>query len=56
MEASKAAILASVEPVMAALIGFLLYKESIDVMTLAGILLVLLSVLLVNSPRRTLQK
>lgn len=52
MEASKAAILASVEPVMAALIGFLLYKERIDRMTLAGILLVLLSVLLVNSPRR----
>ena len=50
MEAGKASILASVEPVVASLIGFLLYKESMDGMTLAGVVLVLASAVVVNLP------
>lgn len=48
MEAGKASILASVEPVVASLIGFLLYKENMDGMTLAGVVLVLVSAVIVN--------
>ncbi len=48
MEAGKASILASVEPVVATLIGFFLYKEKLSGMTLAGVILVLGSAVLVN--------
>lgn len=50
MEAGKASILASVEPVVASLIGFLLYKENMDGMTLAGVVFVLVSAVIVNVP------
>ena len=50
MEAGKASILASVEPVVASLIGFLLYKENMDGMTLAGVVCVLVSAVIVNVP------
>lgn len=48
MEAGKASILASVEPVVATLIGFFLYKEKLSGMTLLGVVLVLGSAVLVN--------
>ncbi len=48
MEAGKASILSSIEPVVASLVGFFLYKERMDLLTLIGIVLVLASAVLVN--------
>ena len=48
MEAGRASILASIEPVVATLIGFFLYKEKLSVMALGGVVLVLGSAVLVN--------
>lgn len=47
MENSKASIIASIEPVVATLVGVLLYKEAIGATGIAGMLLVLVSCLLV---------
>ena len=44
----KAAILATIEPFVAAVLGILLYREEITVFKLAGMLCILGSVLLVN--------
>lgn len=41
MENGKASILASVEPVMASMVGFLLYKEGFTALGIAGMILVL---------------
>ena len=46
MEAGNASILATLEPVVATLIGFLLYKESVAPDNFIGIILVLLSAIL----------
>lgn len=48
METGRASILASIEPVVATLIGFLLYKERLSWMTLTGVILVLSSAIIVN--------
>lgn len=48
LENGKASIIASVEPVMASAVGFLLYKEEMPPMGAAGMLLVLLSCFLVG--------
>lgn len=48
LENGKASIIASVEPVMASLVGFFLYKEELPPMGAAGMLLVLLSCFLVG--------
>lgn len=48
MEAGRASILASIEPVVASVIGFFLYKERLSVMTLLGVVLVLGSAVIVN--------
>lgn len=48
MEAGSASILATLEPVVATLIGFLLYKESMTPDNFIGIVLVLLSAILVS--------
>ena len=45
-EAGKASFMASVEPVVATLVGVLVYRESLDLFSLAGIALVLFAVLL----------
>ncbi len=45
-EASKAIIVASVEPLVAALIGFLLYNEVLTVYSSIGIVLIIISVVL----------
>ncbi|MCM1568725.1 MAG: DMT family transporter [Roseburia sp.] len=47
LENSKASIIASVEPVMASAVGFLLYKEAMPPLGAAGMILVLLSCFLV---------
>lgn len=47
VENGKASIVASIEPVMASLIGFLLYKEAMQPMGIVGMVLVLLSCILV---------
>lgn len=47
MENGKASIVASIEPVMASLIGFLLYKEAMQPMGILGMVLVLISCILV---------
>ncbi|MBQ8198409.1 MAG: EamA family transporter [Lachnospiraceae bacterium] len=48
MEAGRASILASIEPVVATMIGFFLYKEKLSWMTLLGVILVLGSAVVVN--------
>lgn len=52
MEAGRASILACVEPVVATLIGFLLYKERLQPVTIAGVALVLASAILVSIPAK----
>lgn len=47
LENGKASIVASVEPVMASVVGFLLYKEAMQPMGIAGMILVLISCVLV---------
>lgn len=49
MEAGKASVIASIEPVVATLIGVLVYKETLSVMGIAGILLVFGSIVLINT-------
>lgn len=49
LDPSKAAIFATVEPLVGSLIGIFAYGESANVMKLAGIALILLAVILANS-------
>lgn len=46
IEAGRASVMASVEPVVATLVGVLVYRESLNLYSLAGIALVLFAVLL----------
>lgn len=48
LENGKASILASIEPVMASLVGFLLYKEAMQPLGVGGMILVLVSCFLVS--------
>ncbi len=48
MEAGKASVIASIEPVVATLVGVILYKEEMSATGLVGILLVLGSIALMN--------
>lgn len=48
MENGKASIVASIEPVVASLVGFLLYKESMSPMGILGMVLVLGACVLMN--------
>ena len=52
MNPSKAAIIASVEPVVATLAGVILYKESVTFTGVAGILMVFAAVVLSNLPEK----
>jgi drug/metabolite transporter (DMT)-like permease len=52
LEASKASIISTIEPVVATLMGLLMYKESISVVQAAGILLVLGAVLLIQERKQ----
>ncbi len=47
LENGKASIIASIEPVMASLVGFVLYQEAMQPLGIVGMLLVLISCLLV---------
>ena len=47
-ESSKVPVIASVETVVAALVGILLYHERLGVISSVGVLLVLFSILLMN--------
>ena len=52
VEASRAAILATVEPLMATLLGVFLFREKLGLLSLAGIALILAAVLLLNLPAK----
>lgn len=52
MEASSVSILASVEPVVAAVLGFLIFKEPITPAGVIGICCVVAAVLILNGPER----
>lgn len=52
MEAGKANITATIEPVVATLFGIFVFHEKLTAMSLAGICLVLLSAILLNVPRK----
>lgn len=53
VEASKAAMMVSIEPVVASLTGILAFGESLSLSAGLGVLLVLSAVLLVNAPAKT---
>ncbi len=48
LENGKASIMASVEPVVATIVGIVIYKEALTAMSAAGIVLVLLAIVLLN--------
>lgn len=52
-EASKAIIVASVEPVVATLFGFFIFDETPDILSIAGIVLILSSVVLTSLNTKT---
>lgn len=52
MENGTASVLASVEPVVATLVGILIYKERMSVQNLVGICLVLFSIVLINIKKK----
>lgn len=54
MESSKASIIATVEPVAATLLSVFLYNENFGVLQFVGTVIILLSVILVNLPKTTL--
>lgn len=53
MEAGKANITATVEPVVATLFGVFVFREKLSFLSVAGICLVLSSAVLLNSPRKS---
>jgi drug/metabolite transporter (DMT)-like permease len=52
LETGDASIIASVDPVFAAFLGFFLYREAPDVPMFAGFVLVLAGIVLLNLPQR----
>ena len=48
IEASKAAVIVSIEPVMATIFGFLLYQEKITIAVFMGMILVLTAITILN--------
>ena len=53
LETGKASILASVEPVVATLVGIFVFHESMTLMSAAGVLCVLFAVVLLNLKQKT---
>ncbi|MCY6485736.1 DMT family transporter [Clostridium aestuarii] len=49
IEASKASIISSVELVIATILGYIIFKESLDVFQIIGMLLIVSSILLIQS-------
>lgn len=56
MEASKAAILATLEPIVTALVGTFFYKEPIDLFIIIGIIMVLAAGILCSHPGKKSNK
>lgn len=56
VESGQAAILATVEPVVAALVGILVFREPVTVGKLLGILLILAAIVLMGAKERAGQK
>lgn len=54
LENGTASVLASVEPVVATILGILIYKEKMNIWNLIGICLVLGSIVLINIRKKTL--
>jgi len=52
MENGAASVIASIEPVVATVLGILIYKEEMDLVTFIGICLVLASIVLLNIKRK----
>lgn len=52
VENGKAGIMASVEPVVATILGIVIYKERLSASTLAGIVLVLIAIVLLNMKKK----
>ena len=48
VEASKAGILATIEPLVATLVGILVFSEPLTLLSGSGIVLILLAVILLN--------
>ena len=48
LENGKASVLASVEPVVASLVGIFIYKETYTFMSVTGVVMVLAAVVLLN--------
>ena len=53
VEASRAGILATVEPLVATLVGILVFSEPLTLLSALGILLILSAVVLLNRPHRS---
>ncbi|MFE8702174.1 DMT family transporter [Cytobacillus sp. FJAT-54145] len=51
-ESSKAAVIATVEPIVATLMGLILYDEHLTIIQLAGSTFIILSVVIINLPGR----
>ena len=52
VEASKAGILATIEPMVATLVGILVFSEPLTLLSGLGVLLILTAVVLLNMPPR----
>ena len=48
VEASKAGIIATIEPMVATMIGVIVFSEQLTIMSAAGILLILAAVVILN--------
>lgn len=51
-EAGKAAVLATIEPFVAAIVGFLFYQESLTIVKIAGMFLILFAIFILNHNKR----
>jgi DME family drug/metabolite transporter len=52
VELSRVPIIASVEPIIATLIGLLVFSENIGIINAIGLVIVLFSIFLMNSGRK----
>ena len=56
MEPGKASVIACIEPVSAAIVGCLVYKESINIESVIGITLVIIAIFFINREGQTAEK
>jgi drug/metabolite transporter (DMT)-like permease len=55
LENGKASVLASIEPVVASLVGVLLFGETLGAANIAGVILVLAAVVLLNIKKKDVE-